>query len=148
MWTTVRNFLRPFHGVHKKFLSKYIAICEFVINLKSVTTEFISQLVNALTYDISLIVLPLTFVKKNGDRNPNQGIKESRNQGINGMNACRSSPKSTPNPRMEFGGYECLIAFPAYRRGCDIMVYPILRSCLIDFFNIGINPYHIRIRTL
>ena len=45
VWTTVRNFLRPFRGVHKKFLSGYIAICEFAINLKSVTTEFISQLV-------------------------------------------------------------------------------------------------------
>lgn len=45
VWTTVRNFLRPFRGVHKKFLSGYIAICEFVINLKSVTTEFISRLV-------------------------------------------------------------------------------------------------------
>ena len=45
VWTTVRNFLRPFRGVHKKFLSGYIAICEFVINLKSITTEFISKLV-------------------------------------------------------------------------------------------------------
>ena len=45
VWTTVRNFLRPFRGVHKKFLSGYIAICEFVINLKSITTEFISRLV-------------------------------------------------------------------------------------------------------
>ncbi|RKU11972.1 hypothetical protein C6501_01570, partial [Candidatus Poribacteria bacterium] len=45
VWTTVRNFLRPFRGVHKKFLSGYIAICEFVINLKSVTVEFISKLV-------------------------------------------------------------------------------------------------------
>ena len=45
VWTTVRNFLRPFRGVNKKFLAGYIAICEFVINLKSVTTEFISRLV-------------------------------------------------------------------------------------------------------
>ncbi len=45
VWTTVRSFLRPFRGVHKKFLSGYIAICEFVINLKSITTEFISKLV-------------------------------------------------------------------------------------------------------
>ena len=36
----------------------------------------------------------------------NQGIKESRNQGINGMNALWHSPKSTPNARMAFGGYE------------------------------------------
>ena len=45
MWTTVRNFLRPFRGVHKKFLSGYIAICEFGINLKRITRPFISQLV-------------------------------------------------------------------------------------------------------
>jgi transposase len=45
MWTTVRNFLRPFRGVHKKFLSGYIAICEFAINLKRISPTFISQLV-------------------------------------------------------------------------------------------------------
>ncbi len=37
VWTTVRNFLRPFRGVHKKFLAGYIAICEFAINLKTIT---------------------------------------------------------------------------------------------------------------
>ena len=45
VWTTVRNFLRPFRGVHKKWLAGYMAICEFAINLKGVTTEFISKLV-------------------------------------------------------------------------------------------------------
>ena len=45
VWTTVRNFLRPFRGVHKKFLAGYVAICEFAINIKSVTVEFISKLV-------------------------------------------------------------------------------------------------------
>ena len=45
VWTTVRNFLRPFRGVHKKFLAGYIAICEFAINIKFVTVEFISKLV-------------------------------------------------------------------------------------------------------
>jgi len=33
------------------------------------------------------------------------------NQEINGMNACWRSPKSTPNARMAFVGYECLLAF-------------------------------------
>ena len=47
VWTTVRNFLRPFRGVHKKFLSGYIAICEFVINLKSVSVDFIAKLVKS-----------------------------------------------------------------------------------------------------
>ena len=47
VWTTVRNFLRPFRGVHKKFLAGYIAICEFVMNLKSVSVDFISKLVKS-----------------------------------------------------------------------------------------------------
>lgn len=42
MWTSVRNFLRPFRGVHKRYLSGYVAMCEFGINLKRVTPEFIS----------------------------------------------------------------------------------------------------------
>ena len=45
IWTTVRNFLRPFRGVHKKFLAGYIALCEFRINLKDITVDFISKLV-------------------------------------------------------------------------------------------------------
>jgi hypothetical protein len=45
MWTTVRNFLRPLRGVHKKYLSGYVAMCEFGINLKQVTPSFISALV-------------------------------------------------------------------------------------------------------
>ena len=30
MWTTVRNFLRPFRGVHKKYLSGYIGYVSFL----------------------------------------------------------------------------------------------------------------------
>ena len=45
VWTPVRNFLRPFRGVHKKLLAGYVAICEFRINLKRMTREFISKLV-------------------------------------------------------------------------------------------------------
>jgi transposase len=45
MWTTVRNFLRPLRGVHKKYLSGYIAMCEFGITLKRITPSFISALV-------------------------------------------------------------------------------------------------------
>ena len=45
MWTAVRNFLRPFRGVHKKYLGGYVAMCEFSINLKRITPEFISALV-------------------------------------------------------------------------------------------------------
>jgi hypothetical protein len=42
MWTSVRNFLRPFRGVHKRYVSGYVAMCEYSINLKRVTPEFIS----------------------------------------------------------------------------------------------------------
>ena len=45
VWTTLRNFLHPFRGVHKKFLAGYVAICEFIMNLKSVAGAFISKLV-------------------------------------------------------------------------------------------------------
>lgn len=45
LWTTVRNFLRSFRGVHKKHLSGYVAVLEFAINLKRVTPDFISSLV-------------------------------------------------------------------------------------------------------
>jgi transposase-like protein len=45
LWTTVRNFLRLFRGVHKRYLSRYIALCEFRINLKRISAVFISALV-------------------------------------------------------------------------------------------------------
>ena len=45
LWTGLRNFLRPFRGVSKHFLSGYVAIHEFVVNLKRVTVDFISSLV-------------------------------------------------------------------------------------------------------
>lgn len=45
LWTSVRNFLRPFRGVHKKYLVGYIALCEFAINHKRVTPRFIAALV-------------------------------------------------------------------------------------------------------
>jgi transposase len=45
LWTRVRNFLRLFRGVHKKYLSGYLAICEFHINLKRISPDFIAALV-------------------------------------------------------------------------------------------------------
>jgi hypothetical protein len=45
MWTGVRNFLRPMRGVHKRYLSQYVAVCEFSINQKRITPRFISLLV-------------------------------------------------------------------------------------------------------
>ena len=44
LWTSTRNFLRPFRGVHKKNLQNYLAICEFKINQKRVSPAFIAQL--------------------------------------------------------------------------------------------------------
>ena len=49
MWTTVRNFLRPFRGVSQRFLAGYVAIVEFAINLKTITPDFIGQLVACTT---------------------------------------------------------------------------------------------------
>ena len=45
MWTTVRSLLRPLRGVHKEYLSGYVAMCEFGISLKRTTPSFISALV-------------------------------------------------------------------------------------------------------
>jgi transposase len=45
MWAGVRTFLRSFRGVHKCYLSGYIAICEFSINLKRISPAFLSALV-------------------------------------------------------------------------------------------------------
>lgn len=47
MWAGLRTFLRPFRGISKHFLSGYIAIHEFRVNLKRVSVTFISALVRA-----------------------------------------------------------------------------------------------------
>lgn len=47
LWTTLRNFLRPFRGVHKKYLHSYVAMCEHKINRKRISPKFIAQLVQA-----------------------------------------------------------------------------------------------------
>ena len=41
IWTGLRNFLRPFRGVHKKYLAQYVAVCEWAHNLKFITTKFL-----------------------------------------------------------------------------------------------------------
>lgn len=50
LWTDVRNFLRPFKGVHKKYLAGYVAICEFRRNLKRISPAFIAALVTFHTF--------------------------------------------------------------------------------------------------
>jgi transposase-like protein len=46
LWTDVRNFLRPFKGVHKKYLAGYVAFAEFKRNLKSISPAFIAAIVS------------------------------------------------------------------------------------------------------
>lgn len=44
VWTGLRNFLRPFRGVHKKYLKYYVAMFEWAHNLKRVTADFLRAL--------------------------------------------------------------------------------------------------------
>jgi len=44
VWTGLRNFLRPFRGVHKKYLALYVAMFEWEYNLKRVTPKFMRML--------------------------------------------------------------------------------------------------------
>jgi hypothetical protein len=44
LWTSVRNFLRPFRGVHKRYLAGYIAIRELGINLKHIFPRYVARL--------------------------------------------------------------------------------------------------------
>jgi transposase-like protein len=38
----LRNFLRPFRGVHKKYLAQYVAVFEWAYNLKTLTAKRLS----------------------------------------------------------------------------------------------------------
>lgn len=44
IWTELRNFIRPFKGVHKKHLPGYLAIFEWAFNIKSVSDQFLRAL--------------------------------------------------------------------------------------------------------
>jgi transposase len=44
LWTGLRNFLRRFRGVHKKYLYQYVAMFEWSHNVKRVTPQFIRAL--------------------------------------------------------------------------------------------------------
>lgn len=50
MWTGWRNFLRPFHGMHKKYHPSYVAVHEFRINLKRISPALISALVKVYPF--------------------------------------------------------------------------------------------------
>lgn len=45
LWTGVRNFLRPFRGVNKKYLAQYIAIFENAFNFKEQTDNVIRAMI-------------------------------------------------------------------------------------------------------
>ena len=49
LWTGLRTFLRPFRGVHKKYLSQYVAMFEWAYNVKRVTSQFIRALLGLET---------------------------------------------------------------------------------------------------
>jgi hypothetical protein len=44
LWTGLRNFLRPFRGVNKVYLSQYLAMFEWGDNIKRVTEAFVQAL--------------------------------------------------------------------------------------------------------
>jgi transposase len=41
LWTGMRNFLRPFRGVSKKYLHQYVAMFEWGYNVKRVNAHFL-----------------------------------------------------------------------------------------------------------
>lgn len=43
-WTGLRNFLRPFRGVHKRYLNGYVAVFEWAHNLKEITPAALRQI--------------------------------------------------------------------------------------------------------
>jgi transposase-like protein len=51
-WTGLRNFLRTFRGVSKKYLGQYAAIFEWTCNVKAATVDFLRAMLglNPSTY--------------------------------------------------------------------------------------------------
>jgi transposase-like protein len=43
-WTGLRNFLRPFRGVSKRYLGQYAALFQWANNVKEATVEFLRVL--------------------------------------------------------------------------------------------------------
>ena len=44
IWVGVRNFLRPFRGIHKKYLYLYVAMFEWSYNLRWIDFDFLRRL--------------------------------------------------------------------------------------------------------
>ena len=51
IWTGVRNFLRPFRGVNKRFIAQYVAMFENAFNLKCYIELFRAMLIPDYTLD-------------------------------------------------------------------------------------------------
>lgn len=49
LWTDIRNFLRPFKGVHKRYLAGYVAMAEFKRNLGRISPAFIHEITKVHT---------------------------------------------------------------------------------------------------
>lgn len=49
LWTGLRNFLRPFRGVSKKYLYQYVALFEWSYNVKRSTSGFLRALLGVET---------------------------------------------------------------------------------------------------
>jgi transposase len=44
LWTGLRNFLRPFRGMSKKYLNQYVALFEWAYHVKRATLGFLRAL--------------------------------------------------------------------------------------------------------
>jgi transposase-like protein len=53
LWTGARNFLRPFRGVSKWFLSGYLAVFEWAHNLKEVAADFVAMMIVPYTSKVT-----------------------------------------------------------------------------------------------
>lgn len=53
IWVGLRNFLRRFRGVNKKYLEQYAAIFEWAHNLKTTTLDYLRVLLGVVTQNAS-----------------------------------------------------------------------------------------------
>ena len=49
IWVGLRNFIRPFRGVHKKYLGQYVRVFEWAHNLNVVTEAYLSVLLGVFS---------------------------------------------------------------------------------------------------
>lgn len=46
IWTALRNFLRPFRGLHQRYLAQYVALFQVTFNLKQLSLSFLKTWLN------------------------------------------------------------------------------------------------------